>query len=270
MQLGISSFTFGWASGVTRFEAPARVLGPHDLLDRARELKVSLVQFGDNLPLHELPLADRRVLAQRAQKENIVLEAGARGLTPDHLERNIVIAREIGAPLLRFVIDAAPFEPRAAEIVSTLRAILPELASLKIGIENHDRFPARVLRDIIEEVGDKRVGICLDTANSLGAGEGLREVVPMLAPHTLNWHIKDYHIARLPSLMGFCVQGRPAGSGDLEFEFVWEELARFERCASAVVELWTPPEASIEQTIEKEARWAAQSLDWLLKWRAWE
>lgn len=268
MQLGISSFTFGWAVGVSGFEAPAAPMGAFDLLDKARELGVSLVQFGDNLPLHDLRDEELHELSRRAKNEDIALEVGARGLKAPHLARYIEIAHLLDARILRFVIDQNEFEPLPAQVVTTLRAALPSLQNLRIGIENHDRFAARTLRELIENVGDERVGICLDTANSLGAGEGLREVVPLLAPHTLNWHIKDYHIARLPYLMGFCIEGRPAGSGDLDLNFVWDLLQQG-RCGSAVVELWTPPERAMAQTIEKEARWATQSLQFLRKWREW-
>jgi hypothetical protein len=36
-----------------------------------------------------------------------------------------------------------------------------------------------------------------------------------------------------------------------------------EKCQSAILEQWTPPEETIEETIEKEARWAEQSIKYL-------
>lgn len=269
MQLGLSSFTFGWNVGVAHFPAPATPLGPLELLEIARENGVSLVQFGDNLPLHALETEVRAELLRHARASRITLETGARGLTAEHLRRYIALSHELGAPLLRFVIDAAPFEPSPAQVVQTLREALPELGELRVGIENHDRFPARVLARMIEELGDSRVGICLDTANSLGAGEGLGEVVPALAPHTLNWHIKDYKIARFPHQMGFTVEGRAAGNGDLDLDFVWQHLEKSGRCRSAVIELWTPPEPAHETTLQREREWAKQSLQNLRTWREW-
>lgn len=269
MQLGISSFTFGWAVGVAGFEAPAAPLGALDLLERARELQVSLVQFGDNLPLHQCSHGEREQVKARALALGLTLEVGARGMTETHLARTIQIAHDLTAPLLRFVVDQNDFEPSPAQIVQILRGALPDLGALKIGIENHDRLSAQSLREIIESVDDERVGICLDSANSLGAGEGLEHVLNALAPFTLNWHLKDYAIARLPYLMGFSVEGRPAGAGDLDFELAWRALESGGRCQSAILELWTPPESSMKETIEKEARWAQQSVAWLRTWRDW-
>lgn len=270
MQLGISSFTFGWAVGVRGFAPPVKPLDALGLLQKARELDVSLVQIGDNLPLHALDAAALDELSQRAKRWEIALEIGARGLRPDNLSRHLDLAKRLKARLLRFVIDEGDYEPAPQDVVSILREALPGFGDVSIGIENHDRFSAQALRSIIEAVGDVRVGICLDTANSLGAGEGLHHVASVLAPVTLNWHIKDYAIERLPHAMGFSVTGRPAGAGQMDLDFVRERLESAARCRSAVLELWTPPENDAEQTIAKEAQWAAQSLEFLKKWDRWE
>jgi hypothetical protein len=44
---------------------------------------------------------------------------------------------------------------------------------------------------------------------------------------------------------------------------VLKQLAPFKRCESAILELWTPPEPRLADTISKEARWATESLDFL-------
>ena len=116
---------------------------------------------------------------------------------------------------------------------------------------------------MIESAGSGRIGVCLDTANSLGAGEGLDTVLREVGPLTVNLHIKDFQITRVPHLMGFTVEGRPAGSGQLDVPRLLTEFASFHRCETAVLELWTPPEAELERTIAKEESWAAQSLAYL-------
>jgi sugar phosphate isomerase/epimerase len=122
-----------------------------------------------------------------------------------------------------------------------------------------------VLRDMMEAIGSERVGVCLDTANSLGAGEGIREVAQVLAPHTVNLHIKDYTIERLPYLMGFSISGRPAGDGMLDLPELLQLLQPYGRCRSAILETWVPPEESLESTVKKEAEWAASSVHYLQK-----
>lgn len=266
MRLGLSSFTFGWEVGVRGFPQPSRPLDAFALVERAREWGVNLVQFGDNLPLHTLRDDEISRLLSEAQAKNVAIEAGARGLTEAHLARYVAIATRLEAPILRFVIDEGDYEPTPETVVGVLKNALRDLGEVRVGLENHDRFPVRVLREIVEKVGDSRVGICLDTANSLGAGEGLREVVETLAPLTLNWHIKDYRIARLPYLMGFCVTGAPAGQGMLDLEFVWQKLQN-SPCQSAILELWTPLTDDFEQTLQTENAWARQSLEFLRGWK---
>ena len=262
MKLGISSYTFGWAVGV-RGHAPARPLDEHGLLDKCREHGVKLLQVGDNLPLHTFSEERLNKFAARAERDGVQIEVGARRLSIERVSEYVVIARRLNAKLLRFLIDDAQFHPTPAQVTDTLQHVESKLDGVTLGIENHDRFPASTLRRIIEDVGSTKVGICLDTANSLGVGEGLDTVLRELGPLTMNLHIKDFHIARVPHLMGFTVEGRPAGEGFLDVPRLAKELARFERCKTAVLELWTPPEAELENTIAKESAWAVQSIKYL-------
>ena len=262
MILGLSSYTYGWAIGVPG-HVPAHPMNDQDLLDRAQRHGVKLLQVCDNLPLLRLPPERLARFVERAAREGVLVEVGSRRLNVEHVAEMAALARRVGAKLIRFVIDGPDFHPAPDQVARTLREVRPLLDGLTLGIENHDRFPARTLRSIIEDVGSNRIGICLDTANSLGAGEGLGSVVAELAPLTVNLHIKDFHIARLPHLMGFTVEGRPAGAGMLAVPWLLEKLAPFRRCESAVLELWTPPEADLERTVAKEEVWAAQSLEFL-------
>ena len=262
MKLGLSSYTFGWAVGIPN-HSPPHPLDEEGLLDRAREHGIKLLQIGDNLPLHtfDKPRLDR--LAARAKRENVQLEIGARRLDPQRVATYAAIARHLDATLLRFVIDDSDYHPTPREATAVLREAAPLLDGLTLGIENHDRFPAATLRALIEAAGSERIGVCLDTANSFGAGEGLAAVTSVLAPIAVNLHIKDFQIERVPSLMGFTVTGRSAGRGMLDIPALLEQVAAFRRCDTAVLELWTPPEPALADTIAKEAAWAAESLDFL-------
>ena len=262
MKLGLSSYTYGWAVGV-RGHRPEHPLDEHGLLDRAREHGITLLQIGDNLPLHTWGRDRLDRLAERATRDGVQLEIGARGLTPERMAEYAVIARALGATLIRFVIDDVNFHPAPDQVVRILRGVAPMLDGLILGIENHDRFRAATLRAMIEATGSERIGVCLDTANSLGAGEGLDAVASVLAPLTVNLHIKDFRIERVPHFMGFTVTGRPAGQGMLDLPALLDQLAPFNRCHSAILELWTPPEGELAETIAKEAGWAGESLDFL-------
>jgi sugar phosphate isomerase/epimerase len=265
MELGISSYTYGWAVGVPGYD-PVQPLDEQKLIDLCLSHGVKVLQVCDNLPLQALARDRRERFADRAASEGLRIEAGSRGLTLEHAVEMISLAREVNAKLLRFVIDGKDVLPEPHEVLRVLRHIAPMLEDMRLGLENHDRFAARTLRSIVEDAGNERIGICLDTANSLGAGEGLESVVAELAPLTFNLHIKDFHIARLPHQIGFLVEGRPAGGGMLDLGWLLGKLAPHGHCETAVLELWTPPEARIEATITKEADWAETSLKYLSEW----
>jgi len=261
MLLGIGSYTCTWAIGVPG-RPPRHPLGARDLLARARSLGVRVVQYCDNLPLTALPPRELEGLLEEARAAGIAVEVGTRGLDEADLRANLAIAIRAGAPFVRVVVDGRGREPSPAEAAALLRPLLPEFeaAGVRIAIENHDRFPARALAGLVEELGRHRAGVCLDTVNSLGALEGPEAVVGTLAPYALNLHLKDFAIRRVESAMGFVVEGRPAGAGRLDVPWLLGKIRKAGRDVNAIVELWTPPAATLEETIEREEAWAEESV----------
>lgn len=269
MQLGISTYTYGWAIGVPG-NLPAKPLTELDLLRKAQAFGLRLVQFGDNLPLHELPADRLHALQEQAATMGITLEIGARGLTSEHLQWYIQISEKLSARLLRFVIDAPGYEPDLNQIVRIIQDQLSELKARQIilGLENHDRLKAQEFAHIIDQINSPYVGICLDSVNSMGAGEGLEQIVATLAPYTVNLHVKDFGIQRLPHLMGFQIDGRPAGQGRLNVPWLLGKLAAYGRCQTAVLEQWVVPEAELAETLRKEEAWATESIQYLRQYFA--
>jgi 3-oxoisoapionate decarboxylase len=262
MILGISSFTYGWAVGMNP-DNPK--LSEFELLKRAEAYDLKCLQVGDNLPLHRLTESKLQELKIRIEENHTRLEVGARKLTEHHLQRYLEICKFLKAPLLRFVVDSEDYQPSRHTIISIVENIVPELKEngITLGIENHDRFKARELAGIMDAVGDDSVGICLDSVNSIGAGEGLEWVTELLAPYTVNLHIKDFRIQRFQHKMGFIVTGAPAGTGMLDVSKIINKLSSFGRCQSAILEQWATPEATADLTIEKENRWADQGIKYL-------
>ena len=261
-RLGISSYTYTWAIGVPGHppECPLTAL---DLLDKAADLGVRLVQVADNLPLNGLSDAELAAFERRANELGVGVEVGTRGIGPEHLRAYLHLAQRFASPILRVVVDTADRHPGEGEVVETLRAMMPdfECAGICLAIENHDRFPAQVLARIIQRIDSPCVGICLDMVNSFGALEGPEVVVEALGPWVVNLHVKDFSIHRASHMMGFTVEGRPAGQGQLNVPWLLEALR--DREFNAVLELWTVPEATLPETIAKEDAWAVASVNYL-------
>src|SRR5208283_5232558 len=110
------------------------------------------------------------------------------------------------------------------------------------------------------------VGICLDTVNSFGALEGPDIVVEALGPYTVNLHLKDFAVVRSPTLMGFSVEGRPAGQGMLDIPWLLAKLKSSGRDCNAILELWPPRQPTEAQSIALEAEWAETSVKNLRRW----
>jgi 3-oxoisoapionate decarboxylase len=265
LRLGIGSHAYGWAVGVPG-SMPPSPMTPFQLLERAQALGVRVVQIADNLPLHMYSPDELDHLASLAEHAGIAIEPGTRGIDPTHLRWYLQLAARFRSPILPVVIDTAEHHPDEDEVVRTLAGLMPEFedAGVSLAIENHDRFAARTLRRIIERVASPGLGICLDTANSLGVQEGMVHVAETLSPWIMNLHIKDISVKRFPHRMGFHIEGRPAGDGDVAIpgllEFVRTEVPRR---LSVIVELWPPPEDTIQATLQKEAAWVEASVRYL-------
>jgi len=264
MVLGLSSFAFGWSVGVPG-SMPLKPMNEMDLLKATLHFGMKCLQIGDNLPLHLLSSERLAQLKAATTQDNIRLEVGARKLTREHLDQYIQIASDLNSGLLRFVIDGNQYEPPLKSVAVIIKEALPKLTQHKItlGIENHDRFKATELADLMESIGSAQVGICLDCVNSLGAGEGLDWVISTLAPYTVNLHVKDFVIQRLPHQMGFTVSGTPLGRGMINLPGLLEKLSQYNRCTSAVLEQWVGPEATIEETLKKERLWVEEGVAYL-------
>jgi sugar phosphate isomerase/epimerase len=265
MVLGISSYTFTWAVGV-RGHIPPEPLGWIDILKLAKDLGIRLVQIADNMPLHKMADDEIDKLIKTTSENNIGLEAGANRMTPENLETYLNIAERIRSRILRFVIDGEGYKPDLGDIISIIRNAEPEFKKrgITLALENHDRFFARQFLQIIEKVSSPYLGVCLDCANSIGAGEGFKEVVTMLAPHAVNFHLKEVSIKRKYHMMGFDVEGKPFGEGSLPLEWMLSQLPS--KCRTAILEQWTPPEETLEKTIAKERIWAEQSIKYLRRY----
>jgi 3-oxoisoapionate decarboxylase len=264
VRIGLSSYTYTWAIGVPG-HWPNEPLSLIQLVERARSLGVSALQVADNLPLHEVGQSDLDEFESRARELQIPVEVGTRGIDAGRLQAYVSLAERFGSPILRVVIGGTTHDPTPDEAIAILRPQRPlfEEAGVMLAIENHDKFSTDELVHMVEELGTTWVGICLDTVNSFGALEGPEVVVEKLSPFTVNLHCKDFVVSRAEHMMGFTVEGRPVGQGQLDVPWLIEQLGGTERDISAIIELWTPPGASLESTIVTEREWAEMSVRYL-------
>jgi sugar phosphate isomerase/epimerase len=264
MKLGISSYTYPWAIGLPDV-THNHPLKPVQLLEKAQELGVGIVQFGPNMPLDQLPEPELRDVVKHADSWKIDLELGMVGIDPGHLRHQMQFAKRIGAILL----ETTPERPGGnipmwGEIANSIRPIMEEWAKGDIGLAiDNSRISPLELNSLLESIRSPKLGAALDTANPLALAQGWQISVRVLAHRTLSVHIKDFVTQPAPHGMGFCIKGCPAGKGLLSIAWLVESFAALRVEPSVILESWTPEQKSLEETIALEDEWAIEGVDYL-------
>jgi len=264
LKIGICTYACMWSIGFPGARPPDPLCAM-DLINKARALNVSVVQFGPNLALQDLPDSERSAVLQAAREAKLDLEIGSRGVEPAHLRRMLEFTRACGSALLRTVPELEGGRiPSRTELAAILREVEPAFrrAGVRLAMEN-SLMPAAEMSAALESAGSPWLGVTLDTVNSLAIAEGTREVVSALARWTHCLHVKDFIIRREWHMMGFRVEGRPAGQGQLNLPWLLGELAAAGARCNAVLELWPPEQSSIEQTVALEQQWLTESVAYL-------
>jgi sugar phosphate isomerase/epimerase len=267
MKLGIGTYCYMWAIGFKfgdKAATPEYPMDAFDLLRRGRELGVHLIQYGPNLPLASLSEVEMDRFLAQAKAWDIELELGTRGLDTDHLIHQIALARRIGSKIIRTIPEIGG-QPAPVEAIPAYgRAILPllEMEGVRLGLEN-GKIPALELKAALDEVGSPMVGVVLDMVNSMAVPEGWRQVTEVLAPYTFCLHHKEFIVQRYWHMMGFEVQGRPAGKGQLDTPWILETLNRAGAKYNVILEVWPPEQATLAETITLEDQWVRESLPYL-------
>jgi 3-oxoisoapionate decarboxylase len=265
VKLGISSWTYPWRVGVLGRQAAGGMTAAA-LLECAIAKGIGLVQYCENLPIQAETPARRRALRERAEGAGVEIQLGTRGVAANHLEGQLRLCEEMGAHLLRTVIEPLDgVQPCRDEVIAMLNGQLERFAGagVELAVENHELYSADDLAQIVEALDSRWVGICLDTANSLGRMEGPGVVVPRLAPHTLCLHAKDVRVARVPTMLGFTVTGAPAGEGDLDLPGLLRLVREAGRCGSVVLEQWPPDLGDPNASGRQETEWAERGIAYL-------
>jgi len=267
MKLGIGTYTYAWSIGAPGYE-PEKPLNALDLLGLASTLEVRVVQYGPNLPLDGLPESELQQLIRSARAHHIEIEVGTRGLDPECLARQIDLAKQVGSATLRWSADdAGPVEANIHAVEDCIQRVLPNLerAQVRLAMEN-SRIPSVRVAGMLQRLNSPWVGVTLDTVNSVAIPEGPASVIENLAPYVVSLHIKDYQISRMPHRMGFIVEGRPAGGGQLDIPGLIASLRALRVNANAILELWPPEQSNISETVALEHRWAAESISYLRRY----
>lgn len=258
--LGLGSYTFRWSVG-HRGLTPDQPMTHANMLDIAAKHGLGVVQFADNIPIELLDANGIADLGAKARDMSIDVELGTQSFKPDEMRRYIGHAKAMGAKILRVALDGPDADIPVTTLAQSFRDLLPAArdGGVSIAVENHFNYPAPRLADLMGEIDDPSVGVCLDVANSICAGEWPMETVATLAPFAINLHLKDYDIIPDPFGVGFRIQGTPLGQGRTDCAAVLDAMPK-DRDINVIYEHWLPRGDDMDRACAAEHDWLAQSL----------
>lgn len=225
--LGLVIHSFPVRGAADRGRRPEdRISDPFRFLEHARSLGARAIQVG--LGARDDAWSDR--LRDRAGAASIGLEAIVSLPRDDadlaRFEAEVRTASKAGATIARTVMlsgrryetfaSLAAFRQFGDRASHSLGLASPVAArhGVRLAVENHKDWRADELLAVLKKVGDDRVGICLDTGNSMALLEDPMEVVEALAPRSITTHFKDMAVEESPD--GFLLSEVPLGTGVLD------------------------------------------------------
>jgi len=264
-KLGISSWTFPWAVGAASGPQPDEKLSPLQLLAKAKELDVSLVQIADNMPLEKLTPVQIQELRNYSKQNNISIEVGTKGVDPEHLYELLDIAIILESKILRTIPAIFGRTIEMDELEECIRTVIPRFQKegVTIILENTEAFFATEYAALMDRVNHPNFRMCVDLANALGKFEGPHYVMDMLSKYCANYHFKDVKIIRSPSLMGFSIEGTVSGKGNIPLSYALKSLVNQGFYPSVIIELWPQLQPNFEDTLQFEQQMAKESVQYM-------
>ncbi|AGI74143.1 xylose isomerase TIM barrel domain-containing protein [Octadecabacter arcticus 238] len=262
MKLGLGSYAYRWSIGIND-QFPTKPLDAFDLLDRAEALGLEVVQYADNMPLDRYSEADHHRLYEVAQVKGLTLELGTQCFDAEEVDRYLKIGQRLHSKIMRVALDEADGHISVSELAELLRPRIDKAraAGMKIAIENHFNYPSARMIELLDKVNDDHLGVCLDVANSICANEWPEETIAMLAPYTINLHLKDYEITPDKNGVGFRIHGVLLGQGRAPIDWTLDMLKHCPADMSVILEHWLMiDDEGLDVAVAKEQPWIEQTV----------
>lgn len=256
--IGLSTYAFFWQIS----DRSPKPLGLEELLPRTRDLGGQVFQICDYQPLHAYSDGQLRDLKKRADDLGITLELGTKGIKPEHLANYLRMADLLGAKVIRSMVTAPDHRPTLAEAETLLKQSMPayEASSVTVALETYEQLSSTDLVALVESVGSKSLGICLDPANCVANLEHPIAVIDRCAPYVANLHVKDFAFTRRGGWVGFTLEGVELGKGLLPYDYMIEKVDPESRGINQVVEHWLTWQDDYEKSSRIENEWNAHNL----------
>jgi sugar phosphate isomerase/epimerase len=145
------------------------------------------------------------------------------GSAEEQIAQGLKLARTMGATAMRAVVGGARERPQIETHMQNMSRVLKGMRSqirdsgVKIAMENHGGdFQARELKALVEDAGSDILGICLDSGNPLWMLEDPHLTLELLGPYTVNSHVRDTAVWRVPE--GVAARWVNMGEGNVDID----------------------------------------------------
>jgi sugar phosphate isomerase/epimerase len=147
------------------------------------------------------------------------------------------------------------------DVRAFLAGALPLLdaCDVRLAIENHYDMPARTLAEAVKPYSAKRIGFCVDTANSLRNFESPELVLELLGERAFCYHLKDFRVEG--DTLGFRVEGASLGEGHLHLDDILGVILARHEHPQIYLEDWRRTTGDWEKDVREDESWLRCSLE---------
>lgn len=256
--------------GTTSFAWRYLLMDPHaappltEIVPLARAAGIDRLQVCENARPLEMSEGQWKALLRCAADHDLELQIGCMTLSPEVLERYMHLAAATRCNVVRVVLeDEDGHRPGRDDVLRFLDGAVPRLsaARMRVAIENHFDIPCAHLATWASPYPAEVVGFCVDGANSLRNFESAAQVLDLLGPRALCYHLKDYRV--VGSNVGFSVVGAPLGQGQFDLDSFLTPILAGDSTPQLFVETWTPASGDRQRDIAQDAEWLGESVRYL-------
>jgi sugar phosphate isomerase/epimerase len=253
-KLALGSYGLRWTLRGGEAEANCQ-----SLISATADLGLDLVQIADNVDLLKLDARQLRRLAKLADDAGVHVEVGMSSYRAADFRRMVRVARAFGSRHIRVISDDLV---GLGQLLAQVKDDVTKWGG-EVVVENYSPTRTTELLATIAAAGGW-VGTCVDTANSIPAGEWPLDTLARLLPLAYYVHIKDFHFVPGPNAIGWALIGTPLGAGQQDVGAIVRQTAAAPRHPDLVLEHWLPWQGSAQATARAERAWLEEGLFVLL------
>lgn len=257
MGIGVTSFGFRHLL-LEESRAPSLA----SVVKRARALGFDALQLCENARPLALGQAQWQEVLDVAAEVGLQIQLGCKTASLEVLRAYADRAASVPGRVLRVVLER---DSAGLVTVEDLRAFLAGVPPLldaydvRLAIENHYDLPARALAEAVKPYSAKRIGFCVDTANSLRNFESPELVLELLGERAFCYHLKDFRVEG--DKLGFRVEGAPLGEGHLHLDDILGAILARHEDPQIYLENWRRTTGDREKDVREDESWLRCSLE---------